>query len=103
MTTTKKILSRDDWRCAYCQGRNGRAVQRDHFIKRRHLNRVSAAIERENPKYQVACCRFDNEAVGTRCFVPPSHVHLIPELMAMTGSVYGVYDGDPATLRKVLA
>ena len=103
MPTTKEILERDNWTCLYCEGRNGRAVQRDHFIKKAAVRRsLSARIERENPKYQAAACRVDNEAIGTRCFVPPSKVHLIPELMKITGAVYGVYSGDPAELRRVL-
>ena len=98
--TTKTILARDNHQCLYC---GERAVQRDHLIKTAGARRsVEARRTRELAQCQVAACRDCNEAIGTRCFVPPSHVHLIPELQRITGSVYGVFDGNPATLRRLL-
>jgi hypothetical protein len=87
--------------CAYCKKR--RAVQTDHFVKRAQARRrVEAARERENPRYKAPACRSCNEAIGTRCFVPPGFEDRIPELEALTFSRYAVYDGAAETLRQVV-
>ena len=85
--------------CAYCGERRGH--QRDHLLKSNQARRsVEVARQRENPKYIVPCCSFCNEAIGTRCFVPVSMAHLIPELEALTHSTYRVFDGKAETLRE---
>ena len=83
--------------CAYCGKAPGRTT--DHLIKRAAARRrVEAARERENARYKVKCCHPCNVAIYTLCRVPESHVHLIPELEALTACAYRTWNGDPRTL-----
>lgn len=87
--------------CAYCHQRRGH--QTDHLITKSQARRSPAAQrERENPKYKVPCCRFCNEAKGTRSRVPESHAHLIPELERITFNKYATFDGSAESLRAVV-
>lgn len=87
--------------CAYCQRREGH--QTDHLItKNQARRRIRADVLRRDPCYQVPACRECNEAKGTRLRVPESHAHLIPELEAITGGVYAVWDGSLEALREVV-
>ena len=100
LTPTRRILTRDDWTCAFC---GGRAVQRDHFITRAQARRSPrAAAERETERYQVAICRRCNEAKGPRLRVPESLAHLIPELEAITDGKYATFDGTARDLDAVV-
>ena len=86
--------------CAYC---GQRAVHKDHLIKRAAARRrAEAAYHRKDGDLIVAACMTCNVSIGTRCFVPPSHAHRIPELEAWTMQRYAVFDGDPATLRETI-
>lgn len=87
--------------CAYCKTRRGHQV--DHLINSNQSRRSPAAArERNNPKYMVPCCRFCNEAKGTRCRVPVGYAGLIPELEALTHNVYATFDGSAEDLRRVV-
>jgi len=87
--------------CAYCQWREGH--QTDHLItKNQARRRHTAASARNDPRFKVPCCSFCNQAKGTRLRVPGSHAHLIPELEALTGGVYAVWDGSLEALREVV-
>ena len=85
---------------AYCQGR---ATQVDHLIPRNAARRRHTADQaRELAKYKVPACMPCNIAKGPLLRVPRSHAHLIPELEALTGNVYGVFDGKLKSLRAVV-
>lgn len=86
--------------CAYCRGQ---ASQTDHLITRNQARRRhTAAQARDLAKYKVPSCMPCNIAKGCLLRVPKSHAHLIPELEALTGGVYAVFDGTAASLRTVV-
>lgn len=87
--------------CAYCGVARGGFT--DHLITRSQARRnIAAAKRREDARYKVRACRECNEAKGTRLRVPPALAHLIPEIEALTGGVYAVFDGSAKSLRKVV-
>ena len=87
--------------CDYCGLQRGHT--KDHLITRNQARRnPKAAYHRKDAKFIVRACLRCNVNKGTSLRVPPSHEHLIPELEAITGGVYAIYDGTSATLRSVV-
>ena len=68
MTRTQRILERDDHRCRYCGGANGRAIHADHIVpvalRRRHKGF-------DGDEFMAASCGPDNWRKGTRRYYPP--------------------------------
>lgn len=89
-TSTKTILERDGYRCAYC---GGRAIHRDHIVpialRRRHTGF-------DGPEYQVASCGPCNWRKGTRRLAPVGFA-----IDTLPSSGWQVWDGGriPEVLR----
>lgn len=82
--------------CAYC---GAPATEPDHLISRNQTRgNMAAARCRDLPRYIVPSCHACNMAKYTLHRVPESMGHLIPEIEAITGNRYEVWDGDSATL-----
>lgn len=82
--------------CAYC---GNPATEPDHLISRNQTRGNQAAARcRDLPRYIVPSCHECNFRKLTAHRVATGMEELIPELEAITGNTYTVWDGDPATL-----
>ncbi len=99
MTLTQKILTRDNYRCAY---HPGRANTMDHIFSKAEGRRWG--IARDDEQWIVAACHTCNHRRGTRRLLPPSWAHRQAELEELTGKKWQIWSGDPAELgaEKVL-
>lgn len=97
MTRTPRILARDNYQCAYCDGRNGRAVHADHIVPVALRRRYGGF---DGDEWLVASCAADNWRKGTRRLVPPSWSDRLGELPGT--KPWMVWDGSIESLRPTL-
>ncbi len=96
------VLERDEYRCAYCQGKrmmdrsSGVARTIDHILSKAEGRRQG--IARDDKAWIVACCHRCNWRKGTRRLIPPSWAHRQAELEELTSKKWAVWSGDPREL-----